>query len=582
MKIQPKKGAYLQTFAMNETVNINPESEYITHPWTRNVVQPVTLTVLITAIFISVLTVINLIVPFTPWMALVGLIAFTALEAIYTSFWVEHPDRRPLDRTTYRFAEFGVLMVITRIFALFASGQGIPTLAEFRHFLRTPLDFFLDGYFLVALLLVFFAWRLAINQSRTFQQLAISQVEARFYSLPPQEQARYFNDRPMHTQRSALVASFFRFWVWGGVVMIIATAMSTVQLSEIALVRNPLALGRLGLRPSSILALITYFLAGFWLVSQGRLQVMNARWLINGVKKEPGIESRWYRSSLLLLLGIALAAAFVPVGSTLPISRILRFIVNIVAYGASILWYLITLFIFSILLPLFNLFRGGSNETPNEPPVATPPPLREAMEQQPLPGSETSQLLFSSFFWTVIIFLAVSAFLFFLRERGVEFNGRTVRNLWQRFTAWLQQAWSGFASQTQTLRKTIRRRSRRPQAASDDDTKPPWRFVRVNALPPREQVRYFYLSVVRRAGETGVSRRVDETPLEYVNDLKKNWPEHEAEIEELTQAFLAARYSPQPVNKGFASTIKSTWKKLRSGLRKQRGTPQQPPDEPEV
>lgn len=567
---------------MDTTAPPNQESIYVTNVWTRRLSQPVSLTFLVTAIFAAVLNVINLIVPFQGWFALLPLIGFAALEGIYTSFWIEHPDRRVLDRTTYRFAEFGILLVVTRIFTLFASGQGIPSLEEFRLYLRTPLAFFIDGYFIVALLLVTSAWRLAINQANKFQQLAVSAVEARFYTLPPVEQAQSKNDRPLLVQRSEVLASFFRFWVWGGVVMIVAAAMSTVQLAEFTVVRNPLALGRLGLRPLLIIALLTYFLTGFWLVSQGRLQVMNARWLINGVQKREGIERRWQRSSLLILLGIALVAAFVPVGSTLPISRILNTIVSLALYATSIIWYVITLLIFTILLPLFNFLRGRPVENESEPPISTPAPLQEMLEQQTPPLiNETSQLLFSSFFWTVIIFLAVSAFLYYLRERGVELNSRTVGHLWRRFVIWLRQGWMGLATQTETLRKAIRLRNGRQPPVSDTPHKPPWRFIRINALPPREQIRYFYLSIVRRAGETGTTRRADETPLEYVQDLKSSWPEHEEEIEELTQAFLTARYSAQPVEKGWANTVKTTWKHLRASLRKRTTNTPLPPEETE-
>ncbi len=567
---------------MDEKAPANQESVYVTNVWTRRILQPISLTLLVTAIFAAVLNVINQIVPFQGWFALLPLIGFAALEGIYTSFWIEHPDRRVLDRTTYRFAEYGILLVGTRIFTLVTSGQGIPTFEEFRLYLRTPLAFFTDGYFIVALLLVTIAWRLAINQANKFQQLAVSPVEAHFYTLPPSEQARTMNDRPLMIQRSELLTSFFHFWVWGGVVMIVATALSTFPLADIASVRNPFALARLGLRPLSIIVLLTYFLTGFWLLSQGRLQVMNARWLINGVRKKAGIEQRWQRSSLLILLSIALVAAFVPVGSTLPISRLLNTFINLVIYVVGLIWYVMTLLVFSLLLPLFNLLRGQPAETETEPLVSTPPPLQEVLDpQSPPPIHETSQLLFSSFFWTVIIFLAVSAFLYYLRERGVEVNQRTVRRLWGRFTVWLRQVWQGLATQTQTLRRTIRLRNGRAPSLPPPQPKQPWRFIRVNALPPREQIRYFYLSVVRRASETGIPRRADETPLEYLRDLKQSWPEHEEEIEELTQAFLAARYTTRPVDKGWANAIKTTWKRLRSVLRQRVNSTPNPPKETE-
>jgi hypothetical protein len=95
---------------------------------------------------------------------------------------------------------------------------------------------------------------------------------------------------------------------------------------------------------------------------------------------------------------------------------------------------------------------------------------------------------------------------------------------------------------------------------------PPWNFIRLNALSAREQIRYFYLSTVRRAGERGVPRDRSETPSEFAADLKENWPEAEGDIEALTDAFLHARYSRQEIED--VSPVKQTWKRVKSSLRR--------------
>jgi hypothetical protein len=73
---------------------------------------------------------------------------------------------------------------------------------------------------------------------------------------------------------------------------------------------------------------------------------------------------------------------------------------------------------------------------------------------------------------------------------------------------------------------------------------------------------------VRRAGENGIDRRDSETPLEYIQDLKKAWPEADIDFETMTDAFLEARYSPQPIEKHKANAIKQRWNSLRTSLRK--------------
>jgi hypothetical protein len=94
--------------------------------------------------------------------------------------------------------------------------------------------------------------------------------------------------------------------------------------------------------------------------------------------------------------------------------------------------------------------------------------------------------------------------------------------------------------------------------------------MRVNALSPREKVYYFYLSTVKRATQQGVTRKESETPLEFVDDLKTNWPDAEQEIEELTDAFLQARYSPKPIEEDIIPSIKKQWKRLKTDLRKRK------------
>ena len=83
---------------------------------------------------------------------------------------------------------------------------------------------------------------------------------------------------------------------------------------------------------------------------------------------------------------------------------------------------------------------------------------------------------------------------------------------------------------------------------------------------------------MRRAGEKGVKRETAETPLEYAEDLKDKWPELEDGVEELTDAFLKARYSDKPITGGDVPEVKETWKGVRRQIKK-RSTPDE--DEPQ-
>jgi hypothetical protein len=108
---------------------------------------------------------------------------------------------------------------------------------------------------------------------------------------------------------------------------------------------------------------------------------------------------------------------------------------------------------------------------------------------------------------------------------------------------------------------------RQPAGDLAASARPPWRFIRVGGLPPREQVRYFYLSVVRRAAGQGVQRQPSQTPGEFVRDLETQWPEAELDVEALTQAFVIARYDATEITTDEAREAKSIWQRVKQALR---------------
>ena len=216
--------------------------------------------------------------------------------------------------------------------------------------------------------------------------------------------------------------------------------------------------------------------------------------------------------------------------------------------------------------------HGDQAETePAEPPPSFEEVLaqRQPPELPPATPDNTLTLLISSLFWAVLVFVLISALLFFLRERGVTFNRGALRRAWQLWVAWLRTLWQGFETQVVELRQSLRL-PRRAREEAEETAVSPWRFVRVNALSPREQIRYFYLSVVRRAGDKGVMRGPSETPLEYIQDLTSEWPEEADDISQLTDAFLEARYAARPIEKTRADAVKGTWKQVKASIRGRR------------
>jgi len=96
----------------------------------------------------------------------------------------------------------------------------------------------------------------------------------------------------------------------------------------------------------------------------------------------------------------------------------------------------------------------------------------------------------------------------------------------------------------------------------------PGSFLSLRRLPPRELIRYFYLSTLRRAAQAGQPRRPAQTPYEYEADLNRALPELEPDLSGLTGAFITARYSPQPMQPEEAQAAKSFWQRIKEALRR--------------
>ena len=69
----------------------------------------------------------------------------------------------------------------------------------------------------------------------------------------------------------------------------------------------------------------------------------------------------------------------------------------------------------------------------------------------------------------------------------------------------------------------------------------------MSELDSREKVRYFYLRMMGRAAESGLVRPAHQTPSEFAHDLDARWPDAEDDVDELTAAFLAARYDRREI-----------------------------------
>ncbi len=529
---------------------------FTTHLWSRRVTQPILISVSITSLFTGVIEISQVTKSTTPWMSLAFLFLFVSLEGVYTNLWLESPNRRSLDRLTYRAAEVLVIAIIVRLFTWTTSGTW-PQLRFLPNYLLSPLALFDDSFFLIGLFLSLLVWHRSVHLGNIFGLLAIDRAEEAYYSDPPGK--RQAGNQPIPINRSRMVMAFFQQWIGGAVILIICTAITTINFSEVAEPARFRAITRLELRPEVLAMLLVYFISGLMLLSHARLAAMNARWLMSGTVKNNHVDRSWHRNSLWLVIIITIVAAFFPLGSTLAVGHLLEVIIQGIVFLVNLLMALF-LAIMSMLFPR----RYTPAQTTTDPAAPDLPPA--ISQVQP---NETIAMVVSSLFWAVAIFMTVAAIIFFMRDRGVSIQPRQLKQLWLTFVAWLRSLGQDLSSQVGYIRQVIKSRSQ-PRMKERRVKGTPWPFLRINSLSPREQVRYFYLSTVKRASRRGVKRRQSKTPLEYARELKKSWPEAEDDVDRLTNAFIKARYSRRAIPEEDLFSTKQIWKRIRSRLRRRK------------
>jgi hypothetical protein len=311
-----------------------------------------------------------------------------------------------------------------------------------------------------------------------------------------------------------------------------------------------------------LLALMVYFVLGLWVMSQARLEMMRARWLADGVEADANIVRNWRRGSLVLLLAFAVVAAFLPIGSTFAAASLLEALFAVALVISQLAFLLLT----TLLVGLVGLLGIGASPEEGQELLRGPTPT-----PQPSPSgaafNQTTALLAGGVFWLLVACVALIALVFFLRDRGVTLRYEPLARLWRALRRWLAHIGSRARQRAAGVQRALGRRLQemRPGAGPASTR---WRFLRVNALPPREQIRFFYLSTLRRASEEGLPREKNETPMEYAQELRSKWPEAGEEIELLTGAFLEARYSQRDFDRQDVSPLKQVWKRVRRTIRR--------------
>jgi hypothetical protein len=485
---------------------------------------------------------------YTQVTVLLGII--TALIGVGTTTWMAQPAQRSRRNTGYRAAELCLILALTRVLTWLATG----TTPTFMGILLRPLEVLLDGYFIAAAIAVGLAWVFAT--SMTSDQLEMALRPDDLYMT------RSFGDRwhdmarPVYTDRPGILRRFTARWVLGGVLLVILAAGSRFAMPESGFFLGILSQN---IDPVVITAIIIYFVLGLALISQGQLAVLRARWTIQLVPSAPGVLRSWPLYALALLVVVALIAALPPLGGTFRLAQLLTFIIQLIYDTIFAIFRLIL----SLFLLLFALLAGNPPEqplpTPEPAPQVTPPP-------PPPPGFEVPPWAGGAVFWLLAaILLGYAAYIYF-SGKGFSF-------------AWLTRVWEFMLNQWRLLMGGYRqwqatRVRDQADAADAGGGSGPRRgllsWFGKRSLTPEQQVRYYYLSLLEQAEESGRPRRRSETPNVFAPRLAAQVTEDESDqdaIDTLTQAFVRVRYARDRVEAAMLPELQQFWKRLRDLLR---------------
>jgi hypothetical protein len=502
------------------------------NPWVINVLRPAGLTIMAGCVALPMAQVIVAIAPGLHVWFLFAACVLTALEVNYTHRVIRAHYTSGVDLWRLRAIEAAFYFVLLKAGSLAVYGFPPGPINDW----LLSIHWWLDTETLLALVLAV-AFALAVDSAlEDFDRVGEAAEPSRDYI----------------SSIDSLTGHFFT----SGGVLLVFSGLARVNIMQILRTDRPPVTGLVG-------NVLIYFLIGLLLISQVRLELLAIRWQAQGVRTPPDLTQRWVRYSLAFVGVAALVAFALPTGYTLGALGLLG---NILIGLFGIIWITTFALVSLILLPLswlFSLLRGKNTPAPGPVPPPPPPPDITSLVHHPLPPwVDTLRTIF-----VILVVLAFTSYIVwtYLRERPDLVTGlqnlaplRALRRMW----AALRHRVSGMMASARVSTPVAWLRDRLRRAAPG----PVFNYFRLGAASPREQVLFYYLSLLRRAGERGFGRRPPQSPREYEPILEDHLPTAAPEVQALTAAFEETRYSAHPVSPAHAQATRALWQRVRAAL----------------
>ena len=516
--------------------------------WVENLLRPVLIAAMLVCLAAPFARTLEWLMPGWDSTYLLVFAFFAGLEGILSERALRKRGITGWQYLLSRVAEALILLLLLKLVNYIALGLD-QLVADALTWFSNPKGFFTIEDSLTGLLFLVL-WAGALYVARQASELDLDESPA----CPPPDKTSteyylWLTQPPPVRHRQEALDWLGETFVWGGIAILLSSAMIHFLMPTAQVPALPTLL---------------YFALGVALLSQARFGVSHAAWRAQGIPIQPGIGRRWLFWAIIFLVGVALVARLLPTEYTMgPVLALFRLIGII----AQVMMIIITLIMY--LLAILLSFVMPNMERPSRPPLG--------LEAVPLAEQATGaawqawlEVVLSVLFWAVILVIVGYAFHRFVRDRFgllAEEEGAE-QTWWGRFLVWLRDLWRQWRTWRHEAQDRLARRRAGRKKASIAATLS--RFLSLRRLPPRELVRYFYLSAAKRAAQAGQPRRPGQTPYEYQATLDGRFPDLEPDLTGLTDAFVQARYSHQPVHKEDAQAAKPLWQRIKAALRRRR------------
>ncbi len=499
-----------------------------TQRWIEDVFRPVVVGLMIGSIVLAIVQLLHLVIPTWDGTYMAVFCGLVAAESYFSYRFAPKGIWDMATKLRYRGSEALVIVLLLQLSTNISEGranifEGLPRL---------------DAPMWIAMTLVLLCWFFAADTAADLERVG----------EPPEQTPAY--TPPLDTLTN-------RFLVGGGI-LLVATGLSKIRLEQ---------LFDLGRAPISglILHVLVYFLLGVILLGQVRYTELSRRWEERGTRMAPELPAGWVRYSMIFVALVALLAFVLPTSYTVGLLDVLRTILGwIVTIITTIILLILTALsvVASAILSLFGITTQPMQFQPAQPPPPLPPP----------PGGEDGgqwlEFAKSALFWLGVI--AVLAYL----ARSYWQSGPRLRQILATFTPlrrvlqWWAGVWRGVRRSLAVVGEQIGRLL--PARSAPTGGSALGRLLRVRGLSPRDQVLYYYLSIVRRAGRQGYLRHGTQSPREFSAGLAPQLPQAQEDLDRLTQEFIEARYSRHPIEPPEANQAQTHWQQVKAALQRAR------------